>query len=157
MGISDVLGNFMDTLYMKDEFDNARVEASKVQAPKTSLVLANRSQSNALAIATPNVRRLMNDRQSRKEYEEQTRKLQEMMYMAQRTEFAAQSLAVVAVHADQVLDQTQEALATRYYGRKRTPEMQNAMNAVTSQLWTITASGVIAMVETDPKRVSEEL
>lgn len=114
MPIGEALGDVIDKITMGEDFDQARVDASKVAAPETGLVLANRSQSNGLTVATPNVRRLMNDRISRRASEEQTRKLQEMMYMAQRSQFASQTIGVVVAHAAQALDQTQEALASRY-------------------------------------------
>lgn len=158
MSISDALGDMMDQMYMDDEFDEERVKASRVPPPEAGIALTKRSQnSGGVALAVPTVRRAMNDRLSRKGAEEQTRKLQEMLYKAQLTTFASQTVAVVAVRAFQAIDQAQEGITTSYYGKDRTKELQEAMNGVAGQLWQMAAAGIMAITETYPKRVSEEL
>jgi hypothetical protein len=153
---NDALGSVADRLYLNEEFDQAAVDASKTKAAPGSLVITSRSPGSSLALATPTIKRLGNDRQFRREYEIQKHKIQEMTYADQRTRFAIQTVAEVVVGAQKTMDGMQDALSGQFYGVARDPEFKKAINVATVQLWNIGASAIIAIVETFPKRVSEE-
>ena len=104
----DLANGMLDDLVQKEAFDYQKVADAKVEADETSLVIAGQSHLALPNTKAPVVRRLADDRLSKRAAETQIRALQTMMYTAQRTEFASETIKVVTTHAQVQLDETGE-------------------------------------------------
>ena len=62
-----------------------------------------------------------------------------------------------AFHGQRQLDLAQEIMADRFYGVKRRAAMNEFMGQVTSKCLSLAESGVMAILESHPKRIAEDL
>lgn len=156
MSIGDNLGALLDEAFASQEYDKARIEASKSKSSADELQMVNQSQ-NALPMSRPPaLKMLSNDRLSRKEAEDHLRKLQRMLWDAQRRQFAGEMMITLALQAQRQLDAVQEALMARYVGVDRAESMKPVMARITVKLFLLAEAAVMTFVESYPKAAGEE-
>ena len=157
MRIGDWLGGFLDEVGLEREVDQQAVDARKLGADEGKLASISQGRSVLPVIKAPPVRRLSDDRLSRRQGEEEMRRRQQMLWAGERTVAANQAMLAVAVHTYQQLDAAQEAMMSSYLGVKRTDTGNKFMAQVTNELLTFVKAGAMAMVESLPKRLAEEM
>ena len=105
----------------------------------------------------PAVKPPSDTRRGRKMAEAEQEAQWRMIRTAQRTVVAANSVVAVSIHGQRQLDLAQEVMADRFYGVRRRPAMNEFMCEITSKCLSFAESGVMAIVESHPKRVAEDL
>jgi len=133
------------------------LDEQKVAAEEGVLVPADRPGCHSPEIRLPAVRAANDSRQSRKVAAAEQERQWRMVQTTQRTVIAANSMVAVAVHAQRQLDLAQEVMTERFYGVKRRSAMNEFMSHVTSRCLSTAESGVMAILESHPKRIAEEL
>ena len=137
--------------------ERKKLDEQKVAADEGVLVPIDPSGRNSPEMRLPAVRPANHTRQSKKLAAEEQERQWRMVQTTQRTVVAANSMIAVAVHAQQQLDLAQEVMADRFYGSRRRPAMNEFMSEVTSRCLSMAESGVMAILESHPKRVAEDL
>jgi len=136
----------------QDELDE-----KKVPAQDDSLAVVSPARNDSPAVRLPAVRPPTDNRRGRKAAEQEQARQWNMVQTTQRTALAADSMVAVTVHAQRKLDMAQEAMADRFYGVRRREAMNRFMGHVTSRCLGLAESGVMAILESHPKRIAEEL
>lgn len=127
-------------------------------APKeNSLVLTQHSAAQLTATRLPEIRPANNSRVARKEAEEEQKRQWRIVQSTQRTMLAASSMIGATVHAQRQLDAGQEALTGQFYGTNRHEVGNEFMQGVTSRCMAMMEAGVMAILESHPRRIAEDL
>jgi hypothetical protein len=160
--MEDLLDRLMADRAGSDDFAHSRIgqeelDSQKAAAREGSLSLTRRSTSDIPRTTVPAVKPPGESRRGRKMAEEEQARQWRMEQATRRALAAINSVMVVTAHAQRQLDRAQAVMADRFYGVKRRAVMNEFMGEVTSRLVRITEAGVIAIVESHPKRIAEEL
>ena len=149
----------------KDEYDRSgqqRVDQEELnrqkQAPKAGKFLVPTVQvSSALTVRTRPVKAPVNNRRGRKLAEAEQIRQWEMDTKTLRTGKAIESVAAVGVYAFRTVDGAQNALADAYFGGKRREVMNPFMRRTAGRCLGLTEAGIMAIAESYPKRIAEDL
>jgi len=141
----------------RNRVDQEELDQHKVPADEALLVPATPTKGNGTEVRLPAVRPATDSRQSKKLAHAEQESQWRMVQTTQRTVIAQNSMIAVAVHAQRQLDLAQEIMIDRLYGVKRRPAMNQFMNQVTSRCLSMAESGVMAILESHPKRIAEDL
>ena len=137
--------------------DPEDLDSQKVAAPEESLAVTKSSGGHNQDMKMPTVKPPSDTRRGRKMAEAEQETQWSMIRTAQRTVLAANSVVAVAIHAQRQLDLAQEIMADRFYGVRRQPAMNEFMCEGTSNCLSLAESGVMAILESHPKRIAEDL
>jgi len=149
--------NLEDLEIGQQGIDAEEVERQKTKPGGENMTLSVQSKNTLPVLRTPIARPAVDTRMGRKEAEKEQMRLQQIVYAAQRTALANNSVVAVMVHAHQQLDAAQEAMMSRFIGVGRTKTGNEFMQGVTVKLLALTEASVLSLVESYPKRVAEEL
>ena len=157
MGIGDWVNSFLDEFGADPEIDQEAVKASKATPSEEGMAPIGQPRGVLPVLRAPTARPAVDNRLGRKEAEKEQLRLQRIVYEAQRTAMVNNSIVAVIVHAHQQLDAAQEAMLSRFVGVQRTDTGNQFMSQVTVKLLGLAEAGVLALVESYPKRVAEEV
>jgi mRNA degradation ribonuclease J1/J2 len=141
----------------RNRVDQEELDSHKVPADEAGLVPVGSTKRSGAEIRLPAVRPATDSRQSKKLANAEQERQVRMAQTTQRTVLAQNSMVAVAVHAQRQLDLAQEIMIDCLYGVKRRPAMNEFMNQVTSRCLSLAESGVMAILESHPKRIAEDL
>ena len=161
MKLEEIFDDLMSELESEFRQSHNRVgqedlDAQKQTASADSLAVTKHTGQRESEMRMPVVKPPTESRQGRKMASEEQEKQWRMIQTTQRTVIAANSMVAVAVHAQRQLDIAQEFMADRFYGVKRHAAMNEFMGHVTSKCLSLAESGVMAILESHPKRIAEE-
>ena len=129
----------------------------KVSPEGGALVPARIPNRNGPEIRLPAVKPANNSRRSRQQAAAEQDRQWRMVQTTRRTFIADGSVVAVAIHAQRRLDLAQESMADRFYSLRRHPAMNEFMSRVTSRCLSMAEAGVMAILESHPKRIAEDL
>jgi hypothetical protein len=146
----------------QDGYDSGTVsredlEAQKVAAEEGSLRIGGSSLPSVPQVRIPTVKPPGGGRQARRQAEAELARQWRMVQTTQRSIIAVNSIIAVAAHGQRQLDIAQEVMSDRFYGVKRRPAMNQFMANVTSRCLQMAEAGVMAILESHPRRVAEDL
>ena len=141
----------------RNRVNQEELDRHKVEADDATLVPMASGKRGDAEVRLPAVRPATDSRQSKKLANAEQESQWRMVQTTQRTVIAQNSMIAAAVHAQRQLDLAQEIMIDRFYGVKRRPAMNEFMSHVTSRCLSLAESGVMAILESHPKRIAEEL
>lgn len=158
----EMFDSLMDELETEFKQNRNRVEQEEIDAQKEtaqegSLSLMKAPKRDDSDMKMPAVKPPSASRKGRKMAEAEQERQWHMVQATQRTVIATNSMVAAAVHAQRQLDLAQEFMADRFYGVKRRAAMNEFMGHVTSKCLSLAESGVMAILESHPKRIAEDL
>jgi hypothetical protein len=131
---------------------------SKKSVPQDSSLMVSSYQSGpSTGMRLPAVRPAIDNRRGRKAAEEEQVKQWNMVQKTNRTALASESVAAVCVHGFKVMDRAVSAISDEFYGVKRNEAMNEVMKRFAAKCIAHCDSGVLAVVESHPKRIAEDL
>ena len=133
------------------------LDKQKRAADEGALTPVRSGSSSSLEVRQPTVGPASDTRQGKKLARAEQERQWRMLQTTQRTALAVNSMIAVTVHGQNQLDKTQEVMTDRFYATKRRPEMNQFMARVTSRCLSMAESGVMAILESHPKRIGEDL
>ena len=133
------------------------LDKHKKVAAEGALIPANSSGSSSLEVRRPAVGPASDSRQGKKLARAEQERQWRIFQTAQRTALGVNSMVAVTVHGQKQLDVAQEVMTDCFYGVNRRPEMNEFMARVTSRCLSMAESGVMAILESHPKRIGEDL
>jgi hypothetical protein len=144
------------------DFGQARIgqeelDAQKVAAGEGSLSLARGSTSGVPQTRMPAVKAPGESRRGRKIAEEEQVRQWRMVNTTTRSYAAINSVIAVTAHALIQVDVLQDVMTQRFYGVKRREPLNQFMADVTSRFLRLGEAGVLAILESHPKRIAEDL
>jgi hypothetical protein len=141
----------------RNRVDQDDLDDQKQEAEEGSLALTQASNRQDTGMRLPTVKPPNASRKGRKMAAAEQERQWSMVQTTQRTVIATNSMVGAAIHAQRQLDLAQEFMADRFYGVKRRAAMNEFMGQVTSKCLSLAESGVMAILESHPKRIAEDL
>ena len=80
-----------------------------------------------------------------------------IVWKADRTALADESVAAVAVHANRTGDRMRNAITDDFYGEKRPEAMNELARRFAARCIALGEAGILAIAEGHPARVAEDL
>jgi hypothetical protein len=133
------------------------LDKQKIAADEGALIPARSGSPSSLEVRRPAVGPASDSRQGKKLARAEQERQWRIAQTAQRTALAVNSMIAVTVHGQNQLDKAQEVMTDCFYATKRRPEMNEFMARVTSRCLSMAESGVMAILESHPKRTGEDL
>lgn len=133
------------------------LDKEKSKAKDGSLVVASPQGGTGMVMSSPAVKPPIDNRRGKRAAEAETFHQWDMAQTTNRAALAEESVAVVAVHGFRVLDKTQSIIADEYYGVKRNEAMSELMRRFAAKCLSCAESGILAVIESHPKRIAEDL
>lgn len=128
-----------------------------VPPQSTTLVVSTTQSSSGATMRLPAVRPAADTRIARKLAEQEQIRQWEIGQATTRTGLAVESTAVVIVHGYRVFDRAQNAITDEFYGVKRHEAMNEVMGKFAGKCLSCADSGIMAILESHPKRIAEHL
>jgi hypothetical protein len=150
---------------LKQEYDTnghnrvsqEELDKSKAVPKDSTLVVSGPQGSSGMGMRQPTVRPALDTRRAKKAAEAEQLQQWGMVQRTNRTALATESVAAVCVHGFRVLDKTQAVIADEYYGVKRNEAMSEMMRRFAAKCLGCAESGILAVMESHPKRIAEDL
>lgn len=158
---------FFDQVFeeFKQEYDSngqnrvsqKELNKRKSNAQDGSLMVSNPQSGSGMEMRLPAVKPPSDNRRGKRAAEEETLTQWDMGQKTTRATLATESVAMVCVHGFRVLDKTQSIIADEYYGVKRNEAMSELMRRFAAKCLSCAESGILAVLESHPKRIAEDL
>jgi hypothetical protein len=162
-GSDDLIDEVFEAL--KEEYDTGgqnrasqeELNRRKTNAQDGSLMVTNPQNGTGMVLRQPAVKPALDNRRGRRAAEEEQIRQWRMVQTTNRTALAVESVAAVTVHGYRVMDRTQSVIADEYYGVKRNEAMSELMRRFASKCLSCSESGILALIESHPKRIADDL
>ena len=149
---------------LQSEFNSVRNRVApedlerKKAAPGDSSLSADSRPHELVPVVRPRfVGPPVKNRKSRAEADEEKMRQWRMLQITVRSAVANESIGMATTHAFKVFDGVQNAITDRYLGVKRPEAMNDLMGNMARRCLTCAQAGILAVLESHPKRVAEEL
>jgi len=163
MATDDLVDELFETL--KREYDNDgrnRISREELDSRKSvpqdsSLVVSGYQGGPSAGMRLPAVRPAVDNRRGRKAAEEEQVRQWNMVQKTNRTALASESMGAVCVHGFKVMDRAVSAISDEFYGVKRSEAVNEVMKRFAAKCIANCDSGILAVLESHPKRIAEDL
>ena len=129
----------------------------KVQPNESSLALTSRPVSGLGISRRADVRPPTNSRQARRLAQEALMRQWEIEQKARRSARAIEVMGAVATHAQRTIDLAQQEMGDRFYKGERHEPMNQFIGEFTSKCLTWLEAGTMAVLDSLPRRIAEDL
>lgn len=141
----------------QNRISQEELNKGKTNAQDGSLMVTNPQSSTGITMRQPAVRPPMDNRRGKRAAEEEQLVQWKIGQKTTRTGIAIESVAAVTVHGFRTMDRTQGIIADEYYSVKRNEAMSELMRRFAAKCLGCTEAGILALIESHPKRIADDL
>ena len=141
----------------RDRVDQEEVSRAKKAPQGDSLVVSDRARGLVPGARVTAVEAPIRGRKAKKEAEEETMRLWRIWLSFRRTALANESIGAVSSHGFRAIDKTVSDIFDEFYFVKRHEASNRLMQRVAARCASCAEAGILAIMESHPKRVAEYL